>query len=277
MQRSGFINCGQTLAMLAILLGTGPLFAHDLWIEPTSFSPEPGQLIGVRLRVGQDLLGDPVPRTAALIKDFVFEDKTGRRPVLGRDGLDPAGYVRSEHPGLILIGYHSQPSRVELPAEKFDRYLQEEGLERIAAQRAREQNTGASVPEVFSRCAKSLLWSGKPEAAEEDHPLGCTLELVAKRNPYALGVDEELPLCLTYEDRPLAGALVVAMNRSNPAEKQAARTDDGGWVRFRVGADGLWLIKAVHMVPAADGSQAEWASFWASLTFERRPEIAQGR
>ena len=277
MRRSGFINGGQTLARLAILLGTGRLFAPDLWIEPTSFSPEPGQVVGVRLRVGQDLLGDPVPHSAALIKDFVFEDRTGRRPVPGRDGLDPAGYVRAEHPGLVVIGYHSQPSRVALAAEKFDRYLQEEGLERIAAQRAREQNSGASVPEVFSRCAKSLLWSGKPEAAEEDRPLGCTFELVAERNPYTLGVDEELPLRLTYENQPLPGALVVAMNRSNPAEKLSARSDELGRVRFRLQAKGLWLIKAVHMVPAAPASQADWASFWASLTFDRRPEPAQGR
>ena len=30
----------------------------------------------------------------------------------------------------------------------------------------------------------------------------------------------------------------------------------------------MWLIKAVHMIPAPAGSNAEWASFWASLTFE---------
>ena len=32
-------------------------------------------------------------------------------------------------------------------------------------------------------------------------------------------------------------------------------------------SDGMWLIKAVHMVPAATGSSADWESFWASLTF----------
>jgi hypothetical protein len=29
----------------------------------------------------------------------------------------------------------------------------------------------------------------------------------------------------------------------------------------------MWLIKSVHMIPAPAGSGAEWASFWASLTF----------
>ena len=276
MSRLGWVRFRLPLAIAAIVLSSSSLFAHDLWIEPTTFSSELGQLVGVRLRVGQDLLGDPLPRNASLINQFVFEDTTGRKPVVGRDGVDPAGFLRSDLPGLLVIGYHSHPSAVELPAEKFNRYLREEGLETIAALRARRNETEASARELFSRCAKSLVLSGTPSAAQGDRPLGFTLELVAERNPYTLGADEDLPLRLTYEDRPLADALVVAMNRLNPSEKLATRTDAAGRVRFRLRPDGMWLIKAVHMVPAAAGSQAEWASFWASLTFERQPKIAQG-
>ena len=91
---------------------------------------------------------------------------------------------------------------------------------------------------------------------------------MAERNPYAIRAGQDLPVRLTYENRPLAGALVVAMNRVNPSEKLAARTDSDGRVRFRLRPGGMWLIKAVHMIPAPAGTNAEWASFWASLTFE---------
>jgi hypothetical protein len=77
-----------------------------------------------------------------------------------------------------------------------------------------------------------------------------------------------MPVRLTYRDRPLSGALVVAFNRRAPSEKLSARSDPDGRVRFRFPAGGAWLIKAVHMEPAAAGSGAEWESFWASLTFE---------
>jgi hypothetical protein len=30
----------------------------------------------------------------------------------------------------------------------------------------------------------------------------------------------------------------------------------------------MWLIKAVHMIPAPSGANADWESFWASVTFE---------
>ena len=114
------------------------------------------------------------------------------------------------------------------------------------------------------------MFSGSPGEAQGDRALGFTLELVAERNPYTLRSDRDLPVRLTYEDRPLAGALVVAMNRLNPAEKLSARTDKEGRVRFKLRPGGIWLIKAVHMVPAPAGTHADWASYWASLTFELR-------
>ena len=264
------------LLVVAIVLSGASLVAHDMWIDPTTFSPESGQIVGVRLRVGQDLLGDPLPRDPALINQFVFEDAAGRKPLVGRDGGDPAGFLRVATPGLLVIGYRSNPSAVELTPEKFNQYLKEEGLEAVAALRARRNETGAKAHEVFSRCAKSLVLSGSAKEGQADRPLGFTLELVAERNPYAIRAGQDLPVRLTYENRPLAGALVVAMNRLNPSEKLSARTDHDGRVRFRLPRGGMWLVKAVHMIPAPAGSNAEWASFWASLTFELPTTTAAG-
>jgi uncharacterized GH25 family protein len=258
------------LALAIIAMSHALLFAHDMWIDPTTFFSQTGQIVGVRLRVGQDLLGDPLPRNPALINQFIVEDAAGRKPVIGRDGADPAGFVRVATPGLLIVGYRSNPSAVELPAEKFNQYLKEEGLDAIAALRARRNQTGAGAHELFSRCAKSLVLSGSSGEGQGDRPLGFTLELLAERNPYAIRAGEDLPLRLTYENRPLPGALVVAMNRQNPSAKLAARTDNDGRVRFRLPSSGMWLVKGVHMVPAPSGTNADWASFWASLTFELR-------
>jgi len=246
------------------------LSAHDVWIEPTTFAPKLGDLVGLRLRVGQDFLGDPMPHNTALVDQFVVEDGGGRRPVVGRHGADPAGVLRVATPGLLVVGYRSHPSTVEQTADKFTQYLKEEGLEAITALRARRGETGP-VRELYSRCAKSLLLAGGATGAREargDRPLGFTLELVAERNPFAMDPGEELPVRLTYESRPLAGALVVAINRLHPSEKVSARSDRDGRVRFRLPRTGAWLIKAVHMVEAPASADADWVSYWASLTFE---------
>ena len=267
----------QRLLLLAASLLPVTLTAHDMWIEPTAFLPQTGQIIGVRLRVGQDLLGDPIPRVPALVNEFIFEDGSGRKPIVGRDGSDPAGFVRVAAPGLLVLGYRSNFSPVELPAEKFNQYLKEEGLDSIAAFRARRNESGAKGREVFSRCAKALVLSGRPRQAQGDRRLGFTLELVAERNPYTLRAGQDLPVRLTYENRPLPGALIVAINRLNPEDRISARSDKDGRANLRLRGDGMWMIKAVHMIPAPAGSNADWASYWASLTFEMPASSARSR
>jgi len=239
-----------------------------MWIEPQTFTPNTGDIVGVKLRVGQNLMGDPLPRSASLFKNFIFEDATGRKDLVGREGSNPAGFLRVNAPGLLVIGYNSNPSPVELESEKFNLYLKEEGLDAILAQRANKP--AAKVRELFSRCAKSLVYNGPAAAIQNDRALGFPLELIAERNPYAQSAATGIPFRLTYNNQPLAGTLVIAMNRLNPMEKVHARTGKDGRVRLHLSPGGMWLVKAVHMTPAPAGANADYMSYWASLTFEMR-------
>ena len=115
-----------TIRRLARLVVTGlalmevPLAAHDMWIEPATFFPQSGQIVSLRLRVGQDLLGDPLLLDPSLVNQFVVSDGDGVRPVVRRDGRDPAGLVRLITPGVHVIGYRSNPSTIEIPADTFN-------------------------------------------------------------------------------------------------------------------------------------------------------------
>lgn len=254
--------------LLLLLASLSVAGAHDMWIEPATFAPDSGEIVPIKLRVGQNLMGDPLPRDSSLFNQFFMQDSSGRSPVVGRDGGNPAGFMRVAAPGLMIVGYSSNPSAVELTPEKFNQYLKEEGLDSVAQMRAQHNQTNAKAQELFSRCAKSLVLSGAPQPAQGDRVLGFTLELIAERNPYLLRSGEDLPVRLMYENKPLAGTLVVAMNRQNPSEKISARTGADGRARLRLKPGGMWMIKAVHMIPAPAGTHAEWRSFWASLTFE---------
>lgn len=255
------------VTLAAALAAGAAVHAHDMWIEPTAFTPADGALVGVRLKVGVDFLGDAIPRDPALIEQFVVVDAAGTRPVIGRDGDDPAGLLRLTRPGLAIVGYRSTPTPMTLTPDKFNQYLEEEGLDAVAAARRAAGHSTAPAREVFARCAKSLLLTGPPSAAQTDRALGLTLELVAGKNPYMMAPGDTLPVQLLYEKQPLAGALVVALNRRDPSAKVAARTDASGRVSLTLPQGGVWLVKAVHMVPSTDTAVADWASFWASLTF----------
>src|SRR5215471_12743331 len=166
----------RSLVFILLTLTAVPLVAHDMWIEPSSFLPDPGTVIGLRLRVGQDFLGDPLPRDPALIDQFVTVDAAGRKPVYGHDGGDPAGLVRETDPGVLIIGYQSHPKAMVLPPATFNQYLKEEGLDAIAELRARRNQTNTGAREIFARCAKSLVRYGNPVDSQADRPLGFKLE-----------------------------------------------------------------------------------------------------
>jgi uncharacterized GH25 family protein len=134
--------------------------------------------------------------------------------------------------------------------------------------RAARGQSAAPGREIYSRAAKALLavGDGRPESGH-DRVLGFTLELIPERSPYALGVGDALPVVLRYEGKPLAGALVMAL-RGSGETVASIRSDAAGRVRVPLSRGGPWLVKAVHMVPAPAGTDADWESIWASLTFE---------
>ena len=230
------------VARLALLVFVASAaYAHDFWIEPSAFHPAAGKVLSASLRVGQDFLGDPVPRSTQLIDAFVVRDAKGEHDVMGFENQDPAGFVRYDGPAVI--GYRSKGSLLEGSPEKFAKFLKEEGLERFAP--------NGKYRERFFRYAKTIL-------GDRDTRFGYRLELVTDANGATL----------YFENKPLAGALVTAIARDDGA-RISARTDAKGRVKLALPHNGVWLVKSTYLVTAAPDSGVDWESLWASVTFER--------
>src|SRR4051794_37253662 len=114
------------LALLFAIFPVAASRAHDFWIEPSTFTPAPGQRVAVRLRVGQELRGDPVPRELDLLQRFVMVGPKGESPVPGLPNTDPAGFAAFQSPGLYTVIYDSGRHPLELDAAKFEAYLSQE-------------------------------------------------------------------------------------------------------------------------------------------------------
>src|SRR5439155_13100318 len=215
--------------VFVLAAGTAPIQAHDFWLEPSTFRPEAGAILATRVFVGQGFRGETVPRNESHIVKFSLSAQAEERPMIGRDGSDPAGLVKVPASGLAMIGYESHPTVIELGAEKVQEYIANEGLEPFF-----RGDTSKPIVDHFSRCAKSLIQVGEAGSltAGYDRRLGCALELVLEANPYSLGEDRSLPIRLLRNGKPLMNALVVAMSRDHPEEALHARTDRSGHVRF---------------------------------------------
>ena len=255
------------LFLSVMLASNGSAWAHDFWIEPSTFRPTVGSELAIALRVGEHFRGEPVPRADPRIVKFILASEAGEKPIEGLPGTDPAGLLRIESPGLLVIGYRSHRSSITLEAERFEKYLAEEGLEKILEARRERAEHSKPGKEVYSRCAKAILIVGD-RGRQVDRALGFTLECLLEKAPATWRPGAEIRLRVLHQGRPLAGALVKAISQAEPEKTLSARAGPDGRVAFRLERKGIWLVKTVHMIPAPKDTDADWESLWASVTFE---------
>lgn len=267
-------NCRDIIAGCILILGTGHTQAHDFWLEPDSFTPKENQAVAISLRFGVSLKGETLPYIDDLFTDFSLTTQNGRADITSIQGNDPAAII-SATDGAQLLGYQSVSQFVELDAAKFNKYVEEEGIEYIRAVRKRRGQSESPAPENFVRCAKALIQTGPADHDVYREKLGYTLELIPQSDPYQLKEGDALEFELLYQDKPIDGLQLQAVPKANPENVQKVRTDKNGRASVTIDRPGIWLIKVVLIKPIAgrphaiEGAQlALWESYWASYVFE---------
>lgn len=256
--------------LLSALFGLSvPVAAHEFWIEPANFQPPAGKPVDVRLMVGQEFRGDTMIYLPESFERFVTVNARDTRNIPGVPGDDPAARLTPAEPGLLLIAYQSTRYSLEMDSPTFEKYLEKEGLDGIRKLRAQRGVQGEPVREVYSRCAKSLLAvGGRDDGLDARQAIGLRLEIVPQSPVHQLKRGQSLEVQLLYEKRPLANARLVAFSKKKLKSQLVQRTDAQGRARFTLPHDDIWMLSAVHMIPAPAGAKADWESFWTSLSFE---------
>jgi uncharacterized GH25 family protein len=251
--------------IVAALLWSVPARAHDFWIEPSTYRPLPGMSVSVTLRVGQDFVGDSVPYMADSIDAFFVRQDGDDETLFGSEGLAPASSLRASGTATAIVAYSSAGSITELPADRFEAYLEQYGLDDIISERLRRGEDTSAARECFYRYAKALLTGAAPSASVTQ-PLPFAYEIVPDADPTAgFGAFDAH---IFYDGEPLANALVEALHRQDPSVRLSVRSDAHGAFSLALPRSGVWLVKSVHMVRAGFFSDCDWQSSWASLTFE---------
>lgn len=251
--------------LLLGLFWPGLLSAHDFWIEPSTFRPLQGETVAVGLRVGQDGIGDHVPYMSRSVEQFLVRQDSEDRSISAFDGSEPAALFRAAGNGTAVIGYSSTGAFVELPAERFEAYLKQYGLDEIAAERIRRGENGTPGRERFYRYAKALL-TGATSSTEATTRIPFFFEILPVEDPTVH--PDRFRGQIVYNGRPLANARVMALLKSDPLVRVSARSDEEGAFALPLPRSGVWLITSVHMVRAGFFCDCDWVSSWASLTFD---------
>jgi len=270
------------LLFLLVLFAPVPAEAHEYWLTPSTYRAAPGEAVTLGAFVGTGFRGEPKPY--ATTRSVRFNLNGARTldlsPAAGNGELTWAGFEMPDASGA-LVSYQSNFATIELPAAEFDAYLRLEGLSEPLAARARLGDKAGPGRERYARCPKTWIAGSRSDGAMRARkPVDLPIEIVPLADP---GNANPLPVRVMWHGRPLAGVLVRAWTtplaaRAVPADAadrdsvgpvQQAVTDAHGEARLTLGPAGEWMLSAVHMVPCAERREADWESWWASLTFAR--------
>lgn len=254
-------------------LTTSPALAHEYYLLPTDFAPPKGAEVAVEHRLGQRFKGNQLPYiTQWNIRSEVWENGKGRS-VKGVDGDRPALKVVPRGTGLTSVIHQSNIDFLTFKTwEKFQTYTEKEGITYAQKPSIDGVKPKVGLLEAYSRYAKTLITPGGTSEGE-DGPTGLKIELVALRNPMALGAGEPMPVQLLYEGKPLEGATVKVFVGIDTEFKHRILTDSDGRVTIPAEGPGPYLLNAIKITdPQSDHprmDKAHWESFWASLTYRR--------
>jgi uncharacterized GH25 family protein len=186
-------------------------------------------------------------------------------------GASDDGRLIFDAPGTYVVVLETDNrGRSALPAQRFNKYAQDEGLTPALDHRQRTNKMAADAAESYRRVTKAIVQIGPLDPRAQTHattPLGLPLEIVPERNPYA-GPAGELPVRVLFEGEPLPGALVkLTRLEHDEAPVEVRRTDPHGRATFPVVPSGTWLLNVVWTEPVSGPSDVDFDTTFSSLTF----------
>lgn len=260
----------KVVILLLILTGSA-ISAHEFWLEPQRFHLHKGETLTLKFLVGQDFAGvnwkgnrSSVQRLT-LYYNGIQDDLEPLIPdSLGGDSLN----LQFFDEGTAMIAYQSANKSITLPPNQFLEYLKEDGLDSAVRYREEHQETDSSGRELYQRCAKTIFQVGSLKNDAYQHICGLPAEFVPLSNPYTLKKGDSMAFKILSAGMPAVGKKVNTWHRINgKTTRTELLSDINGIVRFPVTLAGKWMVSNVTMERLENTENADWQSFWASLTW----------
>ena len=253
------------LGLVAVVISSISIQAHEFWMEPETASVEVGDTLKIKIKVGQHLKGNQQPYIASWFEEFQILDAEGVRPAKGLQGDMPAFAMKVRTPGLQIVNYISSTDNMRYRSkEQFERFIEYEGLKGVLERHKERGLPELGFREDYVRCAKALAIGGTAEG--EDRLVGMPLELLAEENPYVTQ-KSSLPVRLFWQGEPISDIQIRIFQAGEGAAESTVRTDAEGRAQIPLTSSGFYLLNAVHMLEVEQKNGAVWKSYWGSLSF----------
>lgn len=259
-------------AALLILFASATAFSHEYWFEANNFFLRVGEATSIRLFAGSELRSESeMPFQASKTNSFQMFTPNGTFDMrtMAEDERKPVVNFSADQAGTYVLAMERGWSYIGLDADKFEEYLNEDGMQYIVEERKRLGETKKQGRERYSRYIKTMVQVGANRTGNAKSRYGGRLEIVALDNPYSKKAGETMQFQVYFNGAPLASKTVFADNRDGDATSTMKLiTDKDGKVSVKLDRKGIWLIRLVFMQRCLRAcGDADWESFWGSLSF----------
>jgi len=164
------------------------------------------------------------------------------------------------------------PLSVRKRSAEFTDYLGENGLVDALDLRERLGESEEAAIERYSKWAKAIIEVASSESGVSNQlwseSIGHTLEIVPRKNPYRMRAGEVLPVTVFFKGKPVSGATIKAGTDDRSVRLPVVATNRQGNAEIRLVSEGRWYFRALHLNRLDDDPEAQWESFWSTLTFQ---------
>lgn len=266
----------KSLLLIAAGLYTSTLCAaHDFWLAPESYNLDTPGTVDVSVMIGhpKDQLNWPVqPHRIIGLRSIGPNGVSDHQAALADYKPSKTLPISLESDGLHIMTIETTSAISVLEADKFNDYIEEEGLTPIKIDRVLKRTTKEPGRETYSRRGKTLIQVGNVSKTDPEYllrPIGLTLEIVPLENPARLNEGETFSSQIFYRGVPISGATIRLVSLDTDDENVISnKSGAGGVVKFKRPSAGNWMLHVVWSDPLNDNETAEYDTIFSSLSFK---------
>jgi uncharacterized GH25 family protein len=246
------------------------LSAHEFWLQPDKFLYKRGDKATIKFMVGENFEGANWSGNRSKI-NFLSLYSNGTKTDLSSSITDTNGdslqFIIPDE-GTIMVVYHGLNSYMELAADKFNAYLEEDGLREPIEYRRQHHEMDSAGREAYQRSVKTILQSGEKYDSSYKQPTPLPLDIIPLKHPYLISDKQKMQVKVLFDKKPLADQLIKIWHREgNQTIMEELLTDQDAIASFRIKRSGRWMVSTVKMIHPDNDPGAQWQSYWSSCTW----------
>ena len=190
------------------------LCSHDLYIKMETYFLEPNQEATLSLYNGTFEKSENI-----IARDRILDASVaahGERVSINPDQWKDKDSTVTQLPfttgkaGTYVAGVSTKARNIELTAEKFNSYLEHDGVLDMLEQRTKDSLLNQDAVESYEKHVKAIYQVGEVTTNDWSTVLGYPIEFVPQANPYEKYTGENLEVQLLLDGKPLSNQLVYA-------------------------------------------------------------------